>query len=31
VQVSLSNGPTAWQRDYDAHSGRARRIVPAAE
>ena len=31
VQVSLSNGPTAWQEDYAAQSERARRIVPAAE
>ena len=32
VQVSLSNGPSAWQRDYARHAGLARRILtPAAE
>ncbi|MAC82158.1 MAG: formate dehydrogenase subunit alpha [Rhodobacteraceae bacterium] len=31
VQVSLSNGPTDWQEDYNAHAERARRILPAAE
>ncbi|MDO5529902.1 MAG: formate dehydrogenase subunit alpha [Paracoccus sp. (in: a-proteobacteria)] len=31
VQVSLSNGPTDWQRDYRAQAERARRIIPAAE
>ncbi|MDE1883304.1 MAG: formate dehydrogenase subunit alpha, partial [Rhodospirillales bacterium] len=28
VQVSLSNGPTEWQTEYNAHSEQARRIVP---
>ena len=28
VQISLSNGPTAWQNEYNAHSEQARRIVP---
>ena len=28
VQVSASNGPEAWQRDYDAHAQRSRRIAP---
>ena len=27
VQVTPSNGPSAWQEAYDAHSGRSRRIV----
>jgi formate dehydrogenase major subunit len=27
VQVSASNGPTDWQRDYEALSERARRVV----
>ncbi|MFN3641862.1 MAG: formate dehydrogenase subunit alpha [Gemmobacter sp.] len=31
VQVSASNGPTAWQRDYAAQADAARRIVRAAE
>ena len=33
VQVSPSNGPTAWQRDYAAHAEAARHIeaAPAAE
>ncbi|KPP91447.1 MAG: NAD-dependent formate dehydrogenase alpha subunit FdhF [Rhodobacteraceae bacterium HLUCCA08] len=31
VQVSLSNGPSAWQEDYAAQAARARRILPAAE
>jgi formate dehydrogenase major subunit len=31
VQVSLSNGPTEWQKDYAAQADRARRILPAAE
>lgn len=31
VQVSLSNGPTAWQEDYNAQAERARRVLPAAE
>ncbi|WP_298224048.1 formate dehydrogenase subunit alpha [Acidocella sp.] len=28
VQVSLSNGPTEWQTEYQAHSEQARRIAP---
>jgi formate dehydrogenase major subunit len=31
VQVSLSNGPTEWQKDYAEQANRARRILPAAE
>jgi len=31
VQVSLSNGPTDWQKDYAAQAERARRVLPAAE
>ena len=31
VQVSLSNGPSEWQRGYAAQAERARRILPAAE
>ena len=31
VQVSLSNGPTDWQLDYDRHAAAARHIVRAAE
>jgi formate dehydrogenase major subunit len=31
VQVTPSNGPTDWQRDHDARSLAARRIVRAAE
>lgn len=31
VQVSPSNGPTDWQRDYAEHAERSRRILPAAE
>ncbi len=31
VQVSLSNGPTAWQDSYEAQADRSRRILPAAE
>ena len=30
VQVSHSNGPTEWQRDYQAHSAAARRIDAVA-
>jgi formate dehydrogenase major subunit len=30
VQISLSNGPSAWQKDYQAHSSLSRRIVPLA-
>jgi formate dehydrogenase major subunit len=30
VQVSHSNGPTDWQRDYQAHSNAARRIDTVA-
>jgi formate dehydrogenase major subunit len=29
VQVSPSNGPSAWQRDYNRHSDLSRRILPA--
>ncbi len=31
VQVSLSNGPTEWQEDYEAQARQSRRILPAAE
>ncbi len=31
VQVSLSNGPSAWQRDYAEMADQSRRILPAAE
>jgi len=31
VQVSLSNGPTDWQKNYAAQAERARRVLPAAE
>jgi formate dehydrogenase major subunit len=31
VQVSPSNGPTDWQRDYADQAALARRILPAAE
>ncbi|MDG4648012.1 formate dehydrogenase subunit alpha [Roseibacterium sp. SDUM158017] len=31
VQVSLSNGPTEWQKSYAEQSARARRVLPAAE
>ncbi|MDO5603965.1 MAG: formate dehydrogenase subunit alpha [Paracoccus sp. (in: a-proteobacteria)] len=31
VQVTPSNGPTDWQRDYAEQAARARRILPAAE
>ncbi|OUD10228.1 formate dehydrogenase subunit alpha [Marivivens niveibacter] len=31
VQVSLSNGPTDWQEDYNAQAAASRRILPAAE
>ncbi|MCA1335211.1 formate dehydrogenase subunit alpha [Pseudooceanicola marinus] len=31
VQVSLSNGPTDWQEEYNAQAERSRRILPAAE
>jgi len=31
VQVSLSNGPSDWQRTYEARAKEARRILPAAE
>jgi formate dehydrogenase major subunit len=30
VQISLSNGPSDWQRDYEAHSVAARHIAPVA-
>jgi formate dehydrogenase major subunit len=30
VQVTPSNGPTAWQASYRAHSMEARRILPAS-
>jgi formate dehydrogenase major subunit len=29
VQISLSNGPSDWQKDYQAHSDLSRRIAPA--
>ncbi len=29
VQVSASNGPTEWQRDYDAQAAESRRILAA--
>ncbi len=29
VQVSLSNGPTEWQEEYQEHAARARRIAAA--
>ncbi|MCU4651716.1 formate dehydrogenase subunit alpha [Roseibacterium sp. SDUM158016] len=31
VQVSLSNGPTEWQKSYAEQAERARRVLPAAE
>ncbi len=31
VQVSPSNGPTEWQRDYAEQAAHSRRILPAAE
>ncbi len=31
VQVSPSNGPSEWQRDYEAMAERSRRVVKAAE
>jgi formate dehydrogenase major subunit len=31
VQVSASNGPSAWQQDYAAQAERSRRILAAAE
>ena len=31
VQVGLSNGPSDWQRDYNAQAELSRRILPAAE
>ncbi|AUJ64830.1 formate dehydrogenase subunit alpha [Aestuarium zhoushanense] len=31
VQVSPSNGPSAWQEDYNAQATASRRILPAAE
>jgi len=31
VQVSPSNGPSDWQRDYADQAARARRVLPAAE
>jgi formate dehydrogenase major subunit len=31
VQVSPSNGPSDWQKDYAAQARAARRILPAAE
>ena len=31
VQISPSNGPTEWQKRYDAQAEQARRIMPAAE
>jgi formate dehydrogenase major subunit len=30
VQVSPSNGPSRWQKDYEAQARQSRRIVPAA-
>ncbi len=30
VQISLSNGPSEWQRDYQAHAQAARRIATVA-
>ncbi|OYY70262.1 molybdopterin oxidoreductase family protein [Sphingomonas sp. 28-63-12] len=29
VQIAASNGPSDWQEDYEAHSDRARRVLPA--
>jgi formate dehydrogenase major subunit len=29
VQISPSNGPSEWQKDYDAQARQSRRIVPA--
>ncbi|NCO87218.1 MAG: formate dehydrogenase subunit alpha [Rhodobacterales bacterium] len=31
VQVSPTNGPTGWQKDYATQAAQARRILPAAE
>ncbi len=31
VQVSQSNGPTDWQKDYNEQAAQSRRILPAAE
>jgi formate dehydrogenase major subunit len=31
VQVTPSNGPSAWQEEYSAQAEQARRILPAAE
>ncbi|WP_029073757.1 formate dehydrogenase subunit alpha [Kaistia adipata] len=31
VQVSASNGPTAWQKDYDEQARHSRRIAPHVE
>lgn len=31
VQVALSNGPSAWQEDYNAQAANSRRILPTAE
>jgi formate dehydrogenase major subunit len=31
VQVSPSNGPSEWQRDYEAMAERSRRVIKAAE
>ncbi|GAB5445775.1 MAG: formate dehydrogenase subunit alpha [Gymnodinialimonas sp.] len=31
VQVGLSNGPTEWQREYNAQAAQSRRIATAAE
>jgi formate dehydrogenase major subunit len=31
VQISPSNGPSDWQKDYAEQAARARRILPAAE
>jgi formate dehydrogenase major subunit len=30
VQVSPSNGPTAWQTEYNRHAEQSRRILPHA-
>src|SRR6056297_2102318 len=31
VQVGLSNGPSDWQKEYNAQADKSRRILPAAE
>jgi formate dehydrogenase major subunit len=31
VQVALSNGPSDWQKDYNAQAANSWRILPAAE